>query len=86
MLVSSRQITAARGLLGWSRTELADRALLSLTTVADVERGDVDPKHTTISKIIETLEAAGIEFVRGDLDGRGEGVRILKNRPKSEKG
>jgi predicted transcriptional regulator len=52
MVVSSRQIRAARGLLGWTRTGLADRAIVSTTTVADIERGDVNPKTSTMTAII----------------------------------
>ena len=76
MIISSRQIRAARGLLGWTRTELADRAVLSITTIADVERGDVNPKASTVESIILTLEKAGIEFIRPDASGKGEGVRF----------
>jgi predicted transcriptional regulator len=75
MIISSRQIRAARGLLGWTRTELADRAILSVTTVADIERGDVNPKVSTIGAITSVLEKAGIEFIRAEGE-RGEGVRL----------
>lgn len=77
MLISPRQIRAARGLLGWTRTELADRAVLSATTISDIERGDVDPKSTTLSRIVNVFEKAGIEFLRPDATGKGEGVRLL---------
>lgn len=77
MIVTPRQIRAARGLLGWTRTELADRAIVSTTTVADIERGDVNPRASTLGAIILTLEQAGIEFLRGDAEGRGEGVRLM---------
>lgn len=86
MIVTSRQIRAARGLLGWTRTELADRAILSTTTVADIERGDVNPRASTLGAIILTLEKAGIEFLRPDANGCGEGVRLtvpLAERPKA---
>jgi predicted transcriptional regulator len=76
MLISPRQIRAARALLGWTRTELADRALLSITTISDIERGDVDPKATTLTRITTTLEKAGVEFIWPDSSGKGEGVRL----------
>ena len=75
MIISSRQIRAARGLLGWTRTELADRAILSVTTVADIERGDVNPKVSTMAAITQVLEKSGIEFIRAEGE-RGEGVRL----------
>ncbi|MEA1675480.1 helix-turn-helix domain-containing protein [Nitrospirillum sp. BR 11163] len=79
MIVSPRQIRAARGLLGWTRTELADRAILSVTTVADIERNDVNPRASTLSAVILTLEKAGIEFLRADASGKGEGVRLTRH-------
>jgi predicted transcriptional regulator len=79
MSVSSRQIRAARGLLGWTRTKLADRSVLSITTIADIERGDVNPKVTTLDAIVAALEKAGIEFIRADHAGKGEGVRLVRS-------
>ena len=79
MIVSARQIRAARGLLGWTRTALADRAIVSTTTVADIERGDVNPKTSTMISIIHALEKAGIEFIRADSAGKGEGVRFARD-------
>lgn len=81
MIVTSRQIRAARGLLGWTRTYLADRAIVSTTTVADIERGDVNPRSSTLSAIILALEQAGIEFIRPNGDGIGEGVRLTVALP-----
>ena len=78
MFASARQIRAARGLLGWTRTALADHAIVSTTTVADIERGDVNPKTSTMIAIIGALEKAGIEFLRGDPSGKGEGVRLAR--------
>ena len=79
MIISSRQIRAARGLLGWTRTKLADKALLSVTTVADIERGDVNPKVSTLDAIVVALEKAGIEFIRSEVSGKGEGVRLQRH-------
>jgi predicted transcriptional regulator len=78
MLVSARQIRAARGLLGWTRTALADRAVVSTTTVADIERCDVNPKASTLSAIVLALEKAGVEFIRAGEGGKGEGVRLSR--------
>lgn len=77
MIVSPRQIRAARGLLGWTRTRLADKAIVSTTTVADIERGDVNPRASTLDAIMVALEKAGIEFLRPDSKGIGEGVRLM---------
>ena len=77
MLVSPRQIRAALALLGWTRTELADRAVLSITTISDIERGDVDPKAATLARIAATLEKAGVKFIWPEAAGKGEGVRLV---------
>jgi transcriptional regulator with XRE-family HTH domain len=69
------QLRAARGLLGWSQSELATRAGLSLPTVKRLEGGfgprvSVDAR----AKLQKAIEAAGIEFLDGN--GGGLGVRF----------
>jgi len=78
-MISSRQIRAARGLLGWSRQVLADRAIVSVQAVANIERGDVDPRVSTIQAVERAFTQAGIEFLSGG--GRGEGVRFVSPNP-----
>ena len=73
-MITARQIRAARALLGWSQQELADRALLSRNAVAQVERGEVDPRTSTLQAVRRVLEKGGVIFVAAS--GRlGEGVR-----------
>jgi predicted transcriptional regulator len=73
-MITARQIRAARALLGWSQQELADRALLSRNAVAQVERGEVDPRTSTLQAVRRVLEKGGVTFVAAS--GRlGEGVR-----------
>ena len=71
------QLRAARGLLGWSQTDLASRAKLSLPTVKRVEAG-FGPRVSdeARAKLRHALEAAGIEFL--EENGRGAGVRFRK--------
>jgi transcriptional regulator with XRE-family HTH domain len=78
-LVSIEQLRAARALLGWSQTELALRAGLSLPTVKRVER-DFGPlvSEEARSKLQKAIEAAGIEFL--EENGGGAGVRFRKSR------
>jgi transcriptional regulator with XRE-family HTH domain len=78
-MITSRQIRAARALLGWSQQQLADKAIVSLNTVARLEKGIVDSRISTVQAVQKALVKAGIEFL--DADQKGEGVR-LKN-PKS---
>jgi transcriptional regulator with XRE-family HTH domain len=78
-VVTIEQIRAARGLLGWSQTDLADRAKLSLITIKRFEAGFGPPVSDEVrTKAQKALEAAGIEFV--DENGGGAGVRFRKRK------
>jgi transcriptional regulator with XRE-family HTH domain len=76
-LATIEQLRAARALLGWSQTELASRAGLSLPTVKRVE-GGFGPKVSEMARerLQHALEAAGIEFL--EENGAGIGVRYRK--------
>ena len=77
MLASAAQLRAARGLLGWSQTELARRAGLSLPTVKRVETDfGIRVSDDARAKLRYALEVAGIEFI--DENGGGAGVRLRK--------
>jgi transcriptional regulator with XRE-family HTH domain len=73
------QLRAARGLLGWSQSELAERAGLSLPTVKRLE-GGFGPRVSDDAqiKLQKAIESAGIEFI--DENGGGLGVRFKKPR------
>ena len=73
-MVTPREVRAARAILGWTRQQLADRAVVSLNSVIRFEQGVVAPRPATLSAIRETLEAAGVEFL--SLSGSDEGVRL----------
>jgi len=76
--VTVEQFRAARGLLGWSQTELASRAGLSLPTVKRLEAG-FGPRVSdeARSKLKKALETAGVQFI--DENGGGPGVRLRKS-------
>jgi transcriptional regulator with XRE-family HTH domain len=78
------QLRAARSLLGWSQSELAARAGLSLPTVKRLE-GGFGPRVSddAKAKLQKAIEAAGIEFL--DENGGGLGVRFRKPRGKGPK-
>jgi transcriptional regulator with XRE-family HTH domain len=78
-LITIEQLRAARGLLGWSQTDLAARAGLSLPTVKRLEAGfGPHVSDEARAKLQKALEAAGIEFI--DDNGGGAGVRFRKSR------
>jgi ribosome-binding protein aMBF1 (putative translation factor) len=76
---TAEQIRAARALLGWSAAELARRARVSKTTLANCERGSGIPRAqtATLERIRQTLEDANVEFISG---GNGPGVRLRGRR------
>ncbi len=77
-MITIEQIRAARGLLGWSQTELASRAGLSVPTVKRFE-GGFGPRVSDAArtKIQKALEAAGIKFI--DEDGSDAGLLKVSN-------
>jgi len=79
-VIKKEQLKAARALLGWSQTVLAERAKMSLPTVKRAETGrgaKVSPD--AYQTLQAAMESVGIEFTNGD----GPGVR-LKKRGKSK--
>jgi transcriptional regulator with XRE-family HTH domain len=76
-LITIGQLRGARGLLGWSQSDLARRAGLSLPTVKRVET-EKGPRVSdqARAKLQHALEAAGIQFI--DENGGGAGVRLRK--------
>ena len=73
------QVRAGRGLLDWSRDQLAAASGVPARTVARFELGDGTPRTATVQAIRIALEAAGVEFV--DENGGGAGVRLRKATP-----
>ena len=53
---------AARGLLGWSRAQLAAAALVAERTVALLEAGSARPHPRAVENVRFALRAAGIRF------------------------
>jgi transcriptional regulator with XRE-family HTH domain len=73
------QLRMARTALGWGVRELAKKAGVAANTVSRIENG-ADAKQSTIDRLRESLEAAGIEFI--DENGGGPGVRLRKRQQK----
>ena len=79
MPITNEQLRAARGLLGWSQSELAERSGLSLPTVKRLE-GGFGPRVSDAARIRlqSAIENAGVEFI--DENGGGLGVRFRRKR------
>jgi len=76
--ITPAQCRAARAILDWSQEKLAESAHVGRATIADFERGTrIDVMRQNMISIINTLVAAGVEFVP-EADGVGAGVRSRK--------
>jgi ribosome-binding protein aMBF1 (putative translation factor) len=73
MDMTPQQSRAARGWLGWSQTDLANRAEVSLSTVRDFELGNRTPIPVTLGAMRRTFEEAGVRFLFRH-DGSAEGI------------
>ncbi|MGD9617442.1 MAG: helix-turn-helix domain-containing protein [Alphaproteobacteria bacterium] len=73
--MSPEQSRAARGWLGWSQTELARRASVSLSTIRDFETGARTPIANNLAAMQRALESAGIQFV---FSPNGEAAGIAR--------
>jgi len=77
--LSTRQLKAARALVGWSQENLTAAAGVSLPTLKRLEAidGVLGGSPDTRAKLISALSQAGIIFIDGD--GQGAGVRLRTN-------
>nr|WP_314070729.1 helix-turn-helix transcriptional regulator [uncultured Roseococcus sp.] len=76
MTILPYQLRAARGLVDWSQSKLAEEAGVSLSTVKDFEAGRRSPIPASLEAIQRAIEAAGVIFVAEN--GEGPGVRLRK--------
>lgn len=76
--LTPQQCRAARGLIGMSQEELRQTAKVTIKTLSDFEAGKTTPYVTTLEKLRNALETAGVSFV--DPNGMGPGVRLRERR------
>ena len=84
-MISIEQIRAARGLLGWSQTQLAEACGRSLPTIKRLEREDDEGpivSNDVREAVQRALEKAGVEFIAEN--GGGAGVRLARRARKSK--
>ena len=69
---------AARAFLAWRQEDLAKEAKVGLATIARIEQGQgaVQGNVSTIIRIQDALERAGIRFLDNEAGG-GIGVRLI---------
>jgi predicted transcriptional regulator len=75
-MITPAQCRAARGLIDWSQSELAQRAGVGIVTIRQLEAGVHAPRRSTIDVVRRALEAAGVKFIMEN--GGGPGVRLRK--------
>ncbi|MCD9006666.1 helix-turn-helix domain-containing protein [Luteimonas sp. XNQY3] len=79
-MISAAQLRAARALLGIDQRTLAAMAGVSLPTIQRMEtsKGDVRGSIATLTRIVEALDAAGLELIGNaqSSQGTGRGVRL----------
>jgi transcriptional regulator with XRE-family HTH domain len=79
-MITAAQLRAARALLGIDQQTLADLSGVSLPTIQRMEasQGNVRGVIDTLIKVVEALNAAGIELLGDNAksEGGGRGVRF----------
>ncbi|WP_454813803.1 helix-turn-helix domain-containing protein [Labrys neptuniae] len=76
-MITPAQIRAARALVGWKQTELAQASGVSEISIKNIERGVTDAKASTLAAIQDAFRAAGVVFLEpGDMRQGGAGVRF----------
>ncbi|GGN17346.1 CBS domain-containing protein [Halarchaeum nitratireducens] len=64
-LPTPQDLRERRNALGLTQSELAERAGVSQPLIARIEGGDVDPRLSTLRHIVEALDEAAGDVVRG---------------------
>ena len=75
-MITSRQVRAARALLGWTQEMLADKALVALTALKRLESDRLGVRDGTREAVENALKRVGVVFISSD---RGEGVMLLRS-------
>jgi transcriptional regulator with XRE-family HTH domain len=73
------QCKAGRALLGWSQGDLANKASVAVSTVADFERGQRSPVPNNLEAMRRALEAEGIQFAQGGAVIRASDIAQLRS-------
>ncbi|KAF1692938.1 transcriptional regulator [Pseudoxanthomonas jiangsuensis] len=83
-MISASQMRAARALLGIDQRQLAALSGVSLPTIQRMEASDGTVRGVidTLMKVVDALDAAGIELIGPGQPSRGEGrgVRLKDAR------
>ena len=76
MLLTGRQIRAARGLMGWTVEDLFSKSGVNKNTITQIENDEVQPQEKSMARIVATFDKAGVEFAPNE----GVGIRKQEAR------
>ncbi|HAX91424.1 MAG TPA: hypothetical protein DCY07_04355, partial [Rhodospirillaceae bacterium] len=80
-MITAAQLRAARGLLDWTRSELAKASGLSAETIKNIEHGVYMPQESTINSIVKTFGENNVEFTDDDgVKKRHYQVMVLRGK------
>ena len=79
-MITSAQIRAARGMLDWTRSDLADKSGVGFSSMQRLESAAGVPgaQFKTLEAIKDAFEKAGLEFIGSPEDGAGVRWRSKK--------
>jgi len=79
-LITSAQIRAARGMLEWTRTDLAEKSGVGFSSMQRLESANGVPgaQFKTLEAIKDAFENAGIEFIGSPDEGAGVRWQLKK--------
>lgn len=80
-LPTPHAIRTRRTELGLTQREVANRAGVSQAHIARIERGDVDPRRSTLQRIVDLLEAAADDVVCAEDVKHEEVVSVGPDAP-----
>jgi transcriptional regulator with XRE-family HTH domain len=78
IVITGKQIAAARSLADWTAAELANRAGLSRDGVMKIEADEVQPREGTLADIRAAFADVGIEFIDRGVRWRDDTVKVLE--------
>jgi len=87
-MITAAQLRAARALLSIDQRELAELSGVSLPTIQRMEasNGNVRGVIDTLTKIVEALDAAGVELIGENVKSVGSGRGVRFKQPKATAG
>ncbi len=78
-MITARQIRAARGLLGWDATVLAEKTGLTRETISRIETDVVRPHEKSLTKIFRAFNENGVEFTSNSgVQLKAQEVEVLE--------